>query len=145
MHPQIPIDTHFLLKKIRGLVHVEKNLQTWNEFGESVVMRKGLTRPRTGRCIIDTFKLAEPTSTSIWHHAKKLVHSLFTGQNPDHDELRNRLGNSPNPPTPLLLSTVSLWLAGELKIIISVTRSMVATMLYAVGKSSGDWDILARS
>ena len=142
MPPQIHIDTHFLIKNIRGLRHIEKNRITWNEFGEAVVIKKALIHPQTSRSIRDKSQFAKPLTTSIWQRAKKLVHAVFILKYPEHDWLRKRLNNLSNPPTPLLLSTISLWLAGAMSITISVTRSMVAAMLYAVGKSSGDWEIL---
>jgi hypothetical protein len=42
-----------------------------------------------------------------------------------------------------MLADLSLWLAGELGVTISVTKRLVATMLVGVAESKGDWNVLA--
>jgi hypothetical protein len=42
-----------------------------------------------------------------------------------------------------MLSDLSLWLAGEMKISISATKRLVAVMLLGVSEANGDWNVLA--
>jgi hypothetical protein len=48
-------------------------------------------------------------------------------------------------PAAALLSTLSLWMAGTLGVSITAMRPMLATMLYGVAATGGDWDILLES
>ena len=74
--------------------------------------------------------------------AKSVVHEVLVRRNPQYDRIRQRLGNLNEPSTPRLLSTLSLWLAGEMEISVSVTVPLVAVMLYAAAQAGGTWDVL---
>lgn len=74
--------------------------------------------------------------------AKSRVHAVVASQDPEYHAIRRRLGNLRNPSTPALLSTLGLWLAGMLKISVSVTGPLVAVMLYSVAEADGDWEVL---
>ncbi len=84
---------------------------------------------------------AVPEAT-YWGMVKELVHSVVASQDPTYAGIRKRLGDLQKPSTPLLLSTLSLWLAGILGISTSVTGPLVAAMLFGVAEAGGDWDIL---
>lgn len=74
--------------------------------------------------------------------AKSLVYAVLASRDPQHDAIRQRLGNLQEPSTPRLLSTLSLWLAGKMGISVSVTVPLVAVMLYAAAEAGGTWDVL---
>jgi len=49
------------------------------------------------------------------------------------------------PSISILWSTLGLWLAGVLGIPVSVTKPLVAVMLYAAAEAGGDWQVLGKS
>ena len=77
-----------------------------------------------------------------WRMAKSLVYAVLASRDPQHDAIRQRLGNLQEPSTPRLLSTLSLWLAGKMGISVSATVPLVAVMLYAAAEAGGTWDVL---
>jgi len=144
----IHIDVDTLLLRVPALNEVEQHhdnwnknewdQRTWNEIGEKVARDSRTYRPRlavSGRASENT------TAKSDWARGKELVHHLFASKGPDSDALRCRM-RVQNASTPILLHTLSLWLAGSLGISVSFTLPMVAIMLYAVAKSPVDWEIL---
>ena len=74
--------------------------------------------------------------------AKNRVHAVVATQDPQDHAIRRRLGNLQDPSTPVLLSTLGLWLAGVLGISVSVTGPLVAVMLYGVAQADGNWEAL---
>ena len=130
LSPPIQIDINFLLRQVSALVQVRRRRRTWNELGEAVL-----------RDFMESYPLARMEATR-WSSAKSLVHAVLATRDPQHDAIRNRLGNLQQPSTPLLLSTLGLWLAGVLGISVTVTRPLVAVMLYAAGEAGGDWEVL---
>ena len=147
MHSKIPTDKDFLLKQVIGLIKVRKYQETWEEFGEQAESRHERNRPRTPRAEADreVEKTEAAPDVSNWQRAKELMYALFTGGDPEHNEIRKRIQSLYQPSTPSLLPLLSLWLAGILKISIKVTRQMVAAILYAVAEMGGDWRIIRRS
>lgn len=134
-------DTAFLLRQVSGLALVKRRRRTWNEFGQMVIddLQSSSPKGRKPRAGEDSTDASEAT---FWGMAKELIHSVVATQDPTYDGIRKRLGNLQEPSTPLLLSTLSLWLAGVLGISVSVTLPLVATMLYGVAETGGDWEAL---
>ncbi len=136
---QISIDQNFLIRQLPSLTRIKRNHFSWDEFGEKVA--RDFFQPQNQLLVkTDTNSPMMPE----WNLAKKLIHDVLTSANSQHNGIRKRLGNLREPSTPLLLSTLSLWLAGILGISVSVTMPMVAVMLYAMGEAQGDPGILAK-
>ena len=144
MHSEIHIDTDFLLDQVASLTEVQNNHESWEAFGESIESRRHRVRPSSRRAESAPDKPSSESApqASNWQRTKELVHALFVSRYPEHDGIRNRIENRAGFSTASLLSLLSLWVAGILKISIAVTRPMVATILYAVAHFSGDWEIL---
>ena len=138
---QTPINTAFLLRQVSTLALVKRKRRTWNEFGEIVFRDFERSSSRVRRTATRVSPVEAPEAIN-WGLAKELVHAVVASQDPRHEAIRRRLGNLQEPSTPLLLSTLSLWLAGVLGISVSVTGPLVAVMLYAVAEAGGDWGIL---
>lgn len=144
MHSEIHIDTDFLLDQVASLTAVQNNHESWEAFGERIESRRHRVSPST-RCAESAPDKAgsEPVpQASNWQRTKELIHILFVRRRPEHDGIRQRIENLAQFSTASLLSLLSMWVAGILKISIAVTRPMVATILYAVVQFSGDWEIL---
>ena len=141
---RIKIDTECLLRQVSSLNQVSKQLLTWNEFGEKLA-RDFTASPEMFRLMSDDQISREAPAPSLgpskWVRAKDLVHGVFTREDPNHIAIRKRLFLS-NPSTSLLLQHLSLWLAGELGLSVTVTRPMVAVILYAAAKSPAGWETL---
>lgn len=131
------------MRQVSGLVQVKRRRRTWNEFGEKVIEDYLNSSPKVRRPITRG-ESADGAEATYWSMAKELVHSVVASQDPTYGGIRKRLGDLQNPSTPLLLSTLSLWLAGVLGISTSVTGPLVAAMLFGVAEAGGDWDILMR-
>jgi hypothetical protein len=138
---RIPIDTEFLLRQVSSLVQVKRRRRTWNEFGENVIDYSDHFLPKARRPMPDD-EPADESEAVCWNMAKELIHSVVASQDPTYDGIRKRLGNLREPSTPLLLSTLSLWLAGVLGMSVSVTGPLVAAMLFGVAEAGGDWGAL---
>jgi hypothetical protein len=132
----LPIDRNFLARQVPDLAHMRRRCGSWDDLGEKTA--RDFLHPR-GQVVRSG---VESSQTSEWSLAKELVHDVLISGNPQHDAIRKRLGDLSEPSTPRLLSTLSLWLAGVLKISVSVTLPMVAVMLYAVGEAGGDPKVL---
>lgn len=144
MHSEIHIDTDFLLDQVASLTAVQNNHESWEAFGERIESRRHRVSPSTRRAeSVPDKAISEPVpQTSNWQRTKELIHTLFVRRRPEHDGIRQRIENLAKFSTASLLSLLSMWVAGILKISIAVTRPMVATILYAVAQFSGDWEIL---
>ena len=131
---RLRIDLSFILRQEPRLIRVKRRQCSWDTFGELVL--RDFFQPRITAIRSATDELAE------WKFAKELVHSVLTSSAPEHDGIRKRLGNPGTASTPLLFSTLSLWLAGILKISVSLTMPMTAAILYGISEADGDPDVL---
>ena len=139
--PPIQIDLNFLLRQVSALVQVKRRRRTWNELGEAV-LRDFMKSSPTARAARHEGDAPVSREAARWQMAKSVVHEVLVRRNPQYDRIRQRLGNLNEPSTPRLLSTLSLWLAGEMEISVSVTVPLVAVMLYAAAQAGGTWDVL---
>ncbi|MEO5915146.1 MAG: hypothetical protein ABIS50_13000 [Luteolibacter sp.] len=134
----IRIDIRFLLRQVPSLVQVRRKHRTWNDYGEKLVRELQVPAP-TVRTMTH---MSDPKDASEWSYAKQLIHAVLATRQPEYDAIRKRLGNLQTTSTPILLSTLGLWLAGALGMSVSVTNPMVAVILLAVSEASGNWEIL---
>ena len=138
---KIQIDAEFLLQKVSELNQVKQNRLTWNEFGERIAGHQQATPIPTGSAR-GPAQSATPPEPSDWFRAKELVHAVLASRDPKYEPICNRLFHSNHSSTAALLSTLSLWVAGKLGLSVTMTQPMVAVMLYAVARASGNWNIL---
>ena len=124
-------ETEFLLRLMPDLNTVRRKTRGWDEFGEKIANQ--MEKERRSK--------AEPEE-SLWHRAKRVVHMAMTDSDAKNAAIRTRVGGS-SIISPGMLADLSLWLAGELGVTISVTKRLVATMLVGVAESKGDWNVLA--
>ncbi len=139
--PRVNIDMAFLLRQVTSLADVKRKRRTWNEFGEKAFQDLDRASPGSRR-LKSRIEPDRASAASYWGMVKELVHAVVGSRDPAYDGIRRRLGDLREPSTPLLLSTLSLWLAGVLGISVSVTGPLVAVMLYGVAEAGGDWEIL---
>ncbi len=135
----IKIDTRYLLNQVPSLIQIRRKLRTWDDFGSSLIRdlqhSAHSSRPKS--------KVAPDVDLSEWALAKKLIYGVLATDDGQHDDIRRRLGDFQTIPTAGILSALGLWLAGVLGISVTVTKPMVAVILFAVAEANGDWEILA--
>lgn len=134
----IKIDSQHLLKQVPALVRVKRKQRTWNDFGGKLVL--DLQNP--AQAVRQSGAMAANGDVSEWAVARQLIHGVLATRDSQFDGIRKRLGNLETVSTPTLLSTLGLWLAGVLGISVTVTKPMVATILFAVAEAGGNWEIL---
>lgn len=123
-------ETEFLLRLMPDLEAVRRRTRGWDDFGEKITTQKERYRGKTS------------TDESLWIRAKRVVHTAMTNSDAIHAAIRTRVHLSPKV-SAFVLAELSLWLAGELGVSISVTKRLVAAMLIGVAESKGDWNTLA--
>jgi hypothetical protein len=131
---KLKIDVDFLLREVSSLRHVKKQRITWNEYGEKIATDFPATAPGL-RLIDDDFDYVVSAPAPHWKTAKQIIHEVFAANDPKYDDIRKRLWNSHNPSNQFLLSTLSIWLSGVIGFSVSITRPMVAAMLYGIATS----------
>ena len=141
---RIRIDVSFLVRQVAGLARVKMRRRTWNEFGEKV-LKEYLSSSNLARIGWNPRNREVTPESTYWKMTRTLVHEVVATADPKHDMIRKRLGNLRDPSTRVLLSTLSLWLAGALGITTSVTGPLVAAMLFGVADAGGDWEVLVRN
>lgn len=139
--PRIHIDTTFLLRQVSALAQVKRKRRTWNELGEKL-LGDFMETPPAARMVRDRNEPVVSPAAASWSMAKDQLYAVVASQDPQYLAIRRRLGNLRNPSTPVLLSTLGLWLAGVLGISTSVTGPLVAVMLYGVAEADGGWEAL---
>jgi hypothetical protein len=135
------IDIRYLTQQLPSLVSVERKRRTWDEHGAKVTLEAlSGKRPlsQAGRGLSGKEDLT-------WNRAKALAHAVIISNKPEYSAIRKQLGDWRNRSTAALLSTLSLWMAGTLGVSITAMRPMLATMLYGVAATGGDWDVLLES
>ena len=123
-------DTGFLKHLIPDLEVVRRKRGGWNDYGEMVgnqLERDGWSRSKR--------------EGTLWERAKRVVHLAMTGDAAKDAAIRARV-QSPKITSAIMLADLSLWLAGEMGVSISVTKRLVAAMLLGVVESKGNWDAL---
>jgi len=135
---RIRIDAGFLLRQFPSLVQIRRKHRTWDDYGHKLASEMEVPA-RTVRAMADQPEIKKP---SEWPRAKQLIHGVLATRDSEYAAIRKRLGDLEKTSTPLLFSTLGMWLAGALGMSISVTNPMVAVMLFAVAEADGDWDIL---
>ncbi|NJM39084.1 MAG: hypothetical protein HC845_15195 [Akkermansiaceae bacterium] len=137
---KLKIDIGYLLREVPSLRRVKKQLFTWDEYGEKIATHF-LVAPPDLRVVDEDCDYVVSAPAPQWKTAKEVVYEVFTTSNPRHDNVRRRLQNA-SASTPLLLSTLSIWLSGVMGFSVSVTRPMIATMLYGIATSERKLSVL---
>lgn len=123
-------ETDFLTLSMPELVPVRNRRGDWKKFGEAMAAR-----------MERDWGLSQTKEASLWNRARLAVHEAITGNDPKHAAIRLRLRKSPAISN-VMLADLSLWLAGEMKTSVSVTKRLVAVMLLGVSEAKGDWNVL---
>jgi len=140
--PRVP-DKSQLLRLAPQLKQVREGRLTWHQLGEMLVRDTGLPAPRGSEVRMVFPNWEKGMRISYWDLAKGLVHSVLGGEAEELEPIRTRLRKTPAGSTAALSSMVSLWLAGQLSLSVTITNPLVAVMLYAVAEAGGDADVLA--
>ncbi len=135
MSASTPIDPAFLQKKFPEIAKMARQGEPWDQIG--VAMLRGVQRAgsrQSGGLIGggsgSRFRSSLATGPeSEWAAAKAALRRLFCSDSEDLREIRQRLGDSSASTTPLLIVTLSLWLAGHLGKSVTRTTPLVATVL----------------
>lgn len=123
--------TEFLLHSMPDLEAIRRKARGWDDYGDKIAT------------LMEKDQRGKPaTEESLWRRAKHLVHTAMTGNDARNVSIRTRVCRSPTV-SALVHADLSLWLAGELSISISVTKRLVAVMLVGLAESKGDWNALA--
>lgn len=122
--------TEFFVRIMPDLDRVRRSSGEWDLYGSKVADEAAgdANHPRS--------------EISLWDSTKRLLFELAEGTDARHSATRNRMRSS-GPANRVLFSELSLWLAGELKISITVTKRLVAAALIGVASADGDWKVLA--
>jgi len=67
-----------------------------------------------------------------WEQAKEVLHQVLHTDNPEFHVIRGLLFARPGITTPVLVSTLSLWLAGHLGMSLTMATPLVAVILYQI-------------
>lgn len=130
------IDVAFLRQKFPELARLEKRGFGWNDIGNTLAL---LTRRSGTRQQAHAAKSWTKSGTGDdWSAARNALQELLCTGSPELAEIRNRLKDSPPGTTPLLLSTLSLWLAGHLGKSVTLTTPLVATVLLGIARDGMD-------
>ncbi len=141
MNPTPPIDRVYLLKKVSGLMEVKARRRTWNEFGQRLE-REALPVQRAYHLVPELTDPGDGGASPLWQEAKELVFAVMASGEAEFESIRKRIAPSSPQPTPLLLSTLGVWLAGRLGVSVTITGPMTAAILYGVAESPAGWDVL---
>ncbi len=128
---RMQIDSDYLLRRVSILNQLRRNQRTWNLLGEKVAHDFKLNS-RKLRLVTVNQTSENELEPCQWIRGKELVYEYLTAMVPSSNGNRPRFKNFQKTSTPLLLSSLSMRLAGALGISITLTRPMVAVMLYAI-------------
>jgi hypothetical protein len=123
-------ETDFLTLAMPELVAVRNRRLDWRKYGEAMSDR-----------MERDWGLSRANQVSFWNRARLAVHEAVTGKDPKSATIRLRIRKSPTISN-VMLGDLSLWLAGEMKVSVSVTKRLVAVMLLGVSEAKGDWNVL---
>ena len=128
----LSIDEGYLLRKfpdraqlLRGGYHPDEVGQAWLNRARRAAPRQQSQRRHIG-------------VEEDWEQAKQVLHQVLHTENPDFHVIRGLLFARPEVKTPVLMSTLSLWLAGHLGLSLTMVTPLVAVMLYEIGTAEGD-------
>ena len=127
------IDCQFLRRKFPQLARLEKMGISLEGMGETMVreVERGSSRQqiRTG-----AFSGAAPSPLVDWRLGSAAIIGLLSSEAQAAQATRDRLPPSSTATTPLLLTTLSLWLAGHLRKSVTLTTPLVAAILLATAR-----------
>lgn len=125
-HRHLSIDEAYLLRKFPDLAlllrrgyHPDEVGQAWLNRARQAASRQQSQRRHIG-------------AEDDWAQAKAVLHQVLHTENPDFHAIRGLLFARPDTRTPVIVSTLSLWLAGHLGLSLTMVTPLVAVMLYEI-------------
>ena len=112
----------------------------------ALLLRRGYDPDDVGQAWLNRARRAAPRQQSQrrhigaeedWEQAKSVLHQVLHTENPDFQVIRGLLFTRPGIQTPVLVSTLSLWLAGHLGLSLTMVTPLVAVMLYEIATGEG--------
>jgi len=112
----------------------------------ALLLRRGYDPDDVGQAWLNRARRAAPRQQSQrrhigaeedWEQAKSVLHQVLHTENPDFQVIRGLLFARPGIQTPVLVSTLSLWLAGHLGLSLTMVTPLVAVMLYEIATGEG--------
>ncbi|MEK7951337.1 hypothetical protein [Luteolibacter soli] len=122
----LSIDKAFLLRKFPELARLLRQGYDPDEVGQAWLnrARQAASRQQSQRRHIGV--------EEDWEQAKEVLHQVLHTTNPDFNVIRGLLFARPGITTPVLVSTLSLWLAGHLGLSLTMVTPLVAVILYEI-------------
>ena len=126
----LSIDGAYLLRKFPDLALLLRRGYHPDEVGQAWLNRARRAAPRQSQG-------RHTGAEEDWAQAKEVLHQVLHTDNPDLHVIRGLLFARPETKTPVLVSTLSLWLAGHLGLSLTMVTPLVAVMLYEIATGEG--------
>ncbi|MCW1926143.1 hypothetical protein OKA05_26530 [Luteolibacter arcticus] len=122
----VSIDASFLLRKFPDLARLLRQGYDPDEVGQAWMnqARRTASRQQSQR--------RSHGAEEDWEQAKAVLHQVLHTDDPNFNVIRGLLFARPDIQTPVLVSTLSLWLAGHLGLSLTMATPLVAVMLYEI-------------
>jgi len=121
----LSIDEAYLLRRYPELARLIRQGYDPDEVGRAWLSR---ARQNTSR---QQFQ-RKASADEEWEQAKDVIHQVLHTDNPEFQVIRGLLFARPGISTPVLVSTLSLWMAGHLGMSLSIVTPLVAVILYEI-------------
>jgi hypothetical protein len=122
----LSLDEGYLLRKfpdlaslLRAGYHPDEVGQAWLNRARRTASRQQSQRRHLG-------------AEEDWEQAKEVINQVLHTDNPEFHVIRGLLFARPEVKTPVLMSTLSLWLAGHLGLSLTMVTPLVGVMLYEI-------------
>ena len=130
-HRLLSIDEAYLLRKFPDLALLLRRGYPPDEVGQAWLNRARRAAPR------QQSQRRQTGAEEDLEQAKAVLHQVLHTDNPDFQVIRGILFARPDVKTPVLVSTLSLWLAGHLGLSLGMVTPLVAVMLYEISTGKG--------
>jgi len=127
----LSIDRAYLLRKFPDLALLIRRGYHPDEVGQAWLNRARQTASR------QQSQRRHIAAEEDWAQAKEVLHQVLHTDNPDFQDIRRLLFARPEVKTPVLMSTLSLWLAGHLGLSLTMVTPLVGVMLYEIAIAGG--------
>lgn len=121
----LSIDEAYLLRRYPELARLIRQGYDPDEVGQAWLNRAAQNASR------QQFQ-RKASAEEEWDQAKDVIHQVLHTDNPEFHVVRGLLFARPGITTPVLVSTLSLWLAGHLGLSLSIVTPLVAVILYEI-------------
>ena len=122
----LSIDEGFLLRKFPDLALLLRRGYHPDEVGQAWLNRARRNAPR------QQSQRRHIGVEEDWEQAKAVIHQVLLTENPEYHVIRGLLFARPEINTPVLMSTLSLWLAGHIGLSLTVVTPLVGVILYEI-------------